>query len=283
MRGPSRLWPDYSMPIVVGMAVLSATNFLVNWVFISWPHQLPVYLTSSLVALWFVQRAVRNGTVTARDIGLAPGGWKPQHRIYGVAMVLLMGYGGFATLQVARTPDFADYCFWFVFLLPASLAELLVFISIGYCLPDNWLKRRGASPLVAALGAAAFSGVTFGFYHYTHDPLWWEFALYPLIPVMWLNLLYFIPTRNFQLTLLLHNAFAAVGFTGVQYRDKEPNPLLEPTEYKTPLLLTMTIVAFALPYLILHALEWRVWSGRGQEPTWQEPARGEQGALTETP
>ena len=97
-------WRDYGLPIVVCVGVVSTCNFLVNWVFTGWPHQLPVYLVGSLVALVFLTLAVSRGVVSARDIGLSPSGWKPQHRLLGIGVPRRRRLQSFLDLVAAR-PD----------------------------------------------------------------------------------------------------------------------------------------------------------------------------------
>jgi hypothetical protein len=80
---------------------------------------------------------------------------------------------------------------------------------------------------------------------------------------MWIGLACFVVTRNFHLTLLLHNAIAAVGFTGEQYRKLPPGAPasagLDPALYRQGATIGMLIVTFAVPYLLLHVLEWQHW------------------------
>ncbi len=261
MNEPTNAWRTYGLPVAACIAVFCLANFLVNWWFTNASHSIPVYLIAgSFVPLAFLALAFRRGTLTAADVGLDANGWKPHRRLFGLALTLLLGYGGFATLgqhlDMDIKPSLDDYAFWFVFLLPASIAELMVFIVIGFCLPEKWLQKRGMKRWQATVLSAAFAGIAFGVYHYTHEPQWWEYALYPLIPVMWINLCYFSLSRNFYLTLVLHNAFAAVGFTQVQYLDPEN---MNPDFFRSSMPLNIT--AFVIPFLILHVMEWRIGSG----------------------
>jgi hypothetical protein len=103
--------------------------------------------------------------------------------------------------------------------------------------------------------AGLFSGVTFGWHHYTGEPDSHQWA-WVTIPVMWINLLNFLVTRNFQLTVLLHNAIAAVGFTEQQYSQVPFKEWQDPATYQTPFYTSVFIVSFTLPYLLLNVLEW---------------------------
>lgn len=254
------------------------------------PHAIPAYLVAgSGLALVLIWRAVSQGLLTRRDLGLELAGWTAPKRLAGLALILFMGYGGYATLNpqtemravpasstaegsapvnpavgdsggAAPKPTWSDYSFWFVFLLAPTVAELLVFISVTFCLTERWLRVRLGRPIPATLVAAVFASVVFGLYHYTYEPRWHQYAL-QLIFVMLINLAYFIATRNFYLTLVLHNAFAAVGFTGEQYREYPPDLLINPATFQNAAKLAPILIAFTLPFLALHWMEWKGWPG----------------------
>lgn len=254
------------IPVIISMGAFCVVNYLWNseslglYVFV--PQALPVYMFTSLLSLLFLWDARRRNVVSADDVGMSAVGWKPWKRLLGLGLVLFFAYGGLTTLpDVVETPSWGDYLFWFMFLLPASLAELLVFITLAYCLPEAWLRRRGIHPAFAFAAAALFSAVTFGLYHYTHEPRWHSYALFPLIPVMLMNVTYFAVTRNFQMTMLLHNAFAAVGFAGEQYKHLPPEPYVDPATFQKPLELTCLVVGFTLPYLLMNLME-NLWWGK---------------------
>ena len=301
MESDRGAWPGYVIPVLLGMAVFAILNGVWSLPDLPhemvMTHSLVVYLGTGLLALFLLWRALATGRITRRELGLDLTGWSAPRRLIALAMTLFMAGGGFATLQpptdkkiqanieaasqssppaaaaarppvrvwpskIEARPLFGDYCFWFMFLLGASQAELLVFVSLGYCLTERWLKRLGWSPILAGVVAALFTSVAFGVYHYTHPPRWWEYALYPLIPVMLLDILCFVLTRNFWLTLLLHNAFAAVGFTGEQWSERL-NPAgdgsMEPSFFldSGDLSLKFIVIAFVVPFLALHLLEGR--------------------------
>src|SRR5262249_37107468 len=114
-------------------------------------------------------------------------------------------------------PGWGDHSVSLVIVLAASLSELLVFLSVCYGLTDSWLRHRGFGRVLAALPAGALACFLFGIFHYTHDPTWWPYA-FPLMAEMAIVWVYFLVTRNFYLTFLLHNAFAATGFTDLLAR-----------------------------------------------------------------
>ena len=154
-------------------------------------------------------------------------------------------------------PLWSDYCSWFVFLLPASLTELLVFVGVGFCLTESGLQRGGFRPLPATVLAAVFASVTFGLFHFTHPPPWPSYAFYPLMPIMLVIVGLFVVTRNFTLTLLLHNSFAAADFTTVQYSRSPPSWMKNPAIYLDASILFPILVSFVVPFLLLHWLEAR--------------------------
>lgn len=287
-------WRDIGLPIVISISAFSLANGLWNLpnlkLYDYIRPSLPTYLVGgSGVALVLLWRATRQGVLSSRDAGLDTSGWTAPRRLTGVALVLLMGFGGYSSLppkddpknDKAAQPDDApatqtisanrvqpiadpnhpkpgwgDYCFWFVHLLAASLAELLVFVSLTFCLLEKWLKSRGLGPFLSWLLAAAVASVAFGLYHYTHEPRWYDYVFFPLMPVMMLNLAYFGLTRNFYLTLMLHNGFAAVGFTQEQYHSTfPPEKDLDPATFVDPQELWPVLVSFLVPFLLLHVLE----------------------------
>jgi hypothetical protein len=295
-----RFWPHVAIPVVAAMGSFSLINFLWNLpalaLYEKVPPSLPTYLLSSLVALGVLWPAIRGGRLSRSDLGLASsGGWTPPKRLAGLAIVLFMGFGGYATLPPPfetstagadvetlaapsatgiaddehpaswPKPSWGDYCFWFVFLLAASLTELLVFVSVTFCLIERFQKQRGTRPWLATTAAALLASITFGLYHYTHPPEFWGYVYNPLMPVMLINLLYFSLTRNFWLTLVLHNGFAAVGFTQLQYAEYPTNVMYNPVTYLSVRELAPVLTSFLVPFLVLHLVEWKCFPANGGE------------------
>lgn len=213
-----RPWHDVGLPIVVSIGAFCGLNLL--WAlggldrFI--PKAVTVYMVGSLLALAFLVRAIRRGTITLEELGLGARGWRPLCRLAGLVVTVLVVTFLYRKAGTKEPLPFGDWCFWFFFLAQASLAEMLIFISLAYCLPARWLKSQGWALWQTILLCGLFASVTFGWHHYTGDPDSHQWA-WVTIPVMWVNLAYFIPARNFHLTLLLHNAIAATGFTETQY------------------------------------------------------------------
>lgn len=270
MNKPLHPWSDVWLPIVVSLGTFCTLNFL--WAFFGlWEYvatALSVYMVSSLVALALLARAIRRGTLTLGDIGLAREGWHPWRRFTGWALIVLLPlYLYLAPDPTVKTPlTIGDYCFWFYFLLCSSLAEMLLFACLAYCLTEKWLAGHGLARWATILLAGLFSGVTFGWHHYTGEKEVWQWS-WVTIPVMWINLAYFIPSRNFHLMVLLHNAIAAVGFTQAQHSHDPVRDSQNPLTFKTPYYTFALIVSFALPFVLLHALEW--WAqqaSRGRQP-----------------
>jgi hypothetical protein len=263
---------DVVLPIVVSMGVFCTLNFL--WAFFGLdrfvPKALSVYMVGSLVAIALLAWLIHRGTLTLEDVGLGDRGWRPLRRLFALLLtVFFVTYLYFnPPEELARPLEFDAYCFWLFFLLQASLAELLIFLALAYCLPETWLRTRGWPTWQIILVAGLFSSVTFGWHHYTGEKEYHQWS-WATIPVMWINLAYFIPARNFHLTFLLHNSIAAVGFTQQQFSVSTARHLQElidagqpavnwqnPATYNTPFYITVFIVSFALPYLLLHGVEW---------------------------
>ena len=259
-------WRNYGLPVVVSMGVMTGANAF--WIYTEvgkyLPYSLTVYLIGgSGLALVFLCRAISAGLVNGRDLGIDVSGWTAPKRLLWLALILFFGVGGFASLQappLAAQPTAGDYWFWFTFLLlPASLAELLVFTSVGFCLPEQWLQRRGWPAWRAGLVAALFASVTFALYHLSHIPIFWEMIFWPLLPIFFATTVLFALTRSFYLALLFHNAFAAVGFTAIQYSpDPEIANTYQRARFEQPEVMTSNLLAFVIPFLGLHLLEWRL-------------------------
>ena len=184
-------------------------------------------------------------------------------RLAALTVIALYAGVGFAILPhpgpPARAPappaaTWGDLCFWFAFLLSSSLAEMLVFVGLAFCLLEKGLCGLGMGRFRAAAAAALFASVLFGLYHYTH-PLRFHALVFPLMGEMLLALLFFRLTRNFYLTFLLHNLTAAVGFTSDQAS-------VDPAEMAAlvrPAALWTNLLSFVLPFVLLHLLEWKGW------------------------
>jgi hypothetical protein len=288
---------SYLGPVALVIGLFCLLNGLWTWpglgLYDKFPHSIAVYLVTGLVALLVLWRAARDGRLARREAGLDTTGWTAPKRLLGLGLVLFMGLGGYTSLQpplpdsppaasaaeppgesqpysdpaaVPPKPDFGDYCFWFVFLLSASLSELLVFVTIGFCLVERALRQRGWRPAGAAIAAAVFASVGFGLYHYTHPPRFWEFVYFPLMPVMLINIAYFTVSRNFWLTLALHNAFASVGFVQEEWAERikrarglEFDAAMFPETFMRPgdTALLSILTSFVVPFLVMHWIEAR--------------------------
>ncbi len=293
MRQDDRFWRDYGFPALLSAVAFAGLNGIWNHPVLSlyvgpwFPSTVAVYLLGgSGLAVLLLWRAARGGQLAPSDLGLDLSGWSAPRRLLGLAVILFVAYGGFATISPAPSPSateqakvgvqppaapppqepalgepstsvrptWGEYCFWFVTLLSASLAELLVFLGMGFCLIERGLRTRGLSPLLAAAVAAPVACVSFGLYHYTYEPRWHPYVG-PLMLEMALVLGFFLATRNFYLTLALHNALATLGFTTEQF-SADP---LDPSYFSEPKALTANVLSFIVPFLLLHGLEWKGW------------------------
>ena len=267
-------WRWYGFPVVISIAMFSALNFVWNYPvssdyagnFARYP--VAVYLVGgSGLAMAFLLRAARAGRIARADLGLDLVGWAPLRRLGGVAVVLLLALGGWAgTVPPDRATwvTWGEFCFWFVVLAASTLAELLVFLGMGFCLTERGLREAGLRRLPAAVIAGGVCSVGFGLYHYTHEPRWWPYAL-PLMVEMALVVVFFLASRNFFLTFLFHNVMATIGFFGEQYG---PNPQ-DPLYFSERGALTANLVTFVIAFVLLHLLEWKGWppaSGGRQPP-----------------
>jgi len=275
-----RDWKAYAGPVVLSMGTLTGLNALWHLPLLARygigvvEHSLLVYLLGgSGLALLLLWRALGDGRLTRQDIGLAPEGWSPARRLVGVGLIVFFSYGGYSNLQytppssasgssehstslesgqnqaVPIKPTWGDYCYWYAALAGASLAELLVFVGVGFCMVERCLKQRRLHRFAATTVAAILASVAFGLYHFSHAPSWWPLVFIPLMPVMLIDLVCFVLTRNFYLTLGLHNSFAALGMTQIQS--------MNPATAHGPAMLASVLPAFVIPFLVLHGIEWK--------------------------
>jgi hypothetical protein len=256
-------WRSCGVPVLLSLGVLTGLNTMYNYPPIGefaqlFPYPVAVYLLGgSGLALLLLSRALRQSHLNLHDAGLSLSAWSAPRRLVGLALVLLVGYGQFAFFQAhpgeQGTPTWGDYCFWFVFFLASSLAEVLVFVGVAYCLTEGWLRRRGARPIWAGAGAGLFAATAFGLYHFSHPPRY-HALIVPLTAAMFAVIVFFALTRNIYLTLALHNAHVAVGFTNEQYSSNPPDMNM----FQNPVVIGLFLFSFVVPFLLLHRLEWRL-------------------------
>lgn len=264
MQSPGRFSLRYGVPVVLSAATFCTLNLLWNLPGTSeyagrLAYQpVAVYLVGgsglAVALLWGTARA---GRVTRGDLGLDPSGWTPPRRLGSLAVILLLAYAACVTTvspDGTRRPTLEEFCYWSVIVLSASLAELLVFLGVGFCLTRRGLLTGGVRPAWATLSAAAVASVAFGLYHYTYEPRWWPYV-YPLMGEMVVVVLFFLATRNFYLTLAFHNLMATIGFLGEQY---SPNPQ-DAAYFSERGAFTANVVSFLVPFALLHLLEWKGW------------------------
>ncbi len=257
--GADGFWRSCGIPVLVVLGGFTALNAVWNapplWQTLHVvPYPLVVFLLGgSGLALVFLRRALRTGWLTRHDLGLGLEGWTAPRRLAGLALVLLVSLGELASVQQlpagSLRPTWGDYCFNFFVCLSASLAELLVFLGMAFCWVERGLRGRGLGRLPAAAIAAVFASVGFGLFHFSYPPLWYPLVV-PLMGQMLLVVLFFLATRNFWLTLAVHNAGAAAGFTNFQ-------EALRVRDFATLPAIVVMALAFGLPFLYLHWLEWR--------------------------
>jgi hypothetical protein len=257
---PDGFWRSSAIPVLVVLGVFTTLNAVWNApalheALLVAPYPLVVFmLGGSGLSLVFLRRALRTGWLTRHELGLGLDGWTAPKRLAALALVLVLSLGQLRLLQqqapaeTAR-PTWGDYCFNFFVCLSASLAELLVFLGLAFCWVERGLRHRGLGRLPATGIATVLTSVTFGLFHYSYPPFWYPLVV-PLMGQMFCIVLFFLVTRNFWLTLAVHNAGAAIGFTRLQ-------EVLHVQDFRTPPAIVVMALAFGLPFLYLHWLEWR--------------------------
>lgn len=249
------LWLWCVLPVLTVWASFTGLNALWNYcplVSRSFPYDLAVdLLGGSGIALVILFLALWGGRLTHQEAGLALSGWHSWKRLLGLAAIGAMFWWSYQAFPRMTAQAFAyNYLLWFALLLAASLAEILVFLSVTFCLTEHALKDRGLPSWLAALAAMLLAALAFGLFHYSY-PERWHPLVWKLTGVFFLVLLFFALTRNLYLTLLLHNSFAVKGFL---YQQTAADPL-DLMDYIIPPVVCCTGMAFIVPFLILHLLE----------------------------
>jgi hypothetical protein len=275
-------WRGCGIPVLLSLGVFNALNALWNspttgdYVKVL-PYPVEVHmLAGSGLALFLLWRATRAGWVGRGEAGLDLSGWSAPKRLAGLTVLVILVCLPFALVASqagsggSESPPaltWGDYCFWYVFLLVTSLAEVLVFVSVCFCLGEAWLRRRGVGPVPAWAAAALLASVAYGLHHFTHEPRWHPYAL-PLTGEMLALLVFFGLTRNLTLTLVVHNAYATKDFVLV-HPTGDP---LQKAFVEHPPLMVMLIIAFLVPFILLHWLEWKIRPAAGTEGTRSRPS-----------
>ncbi len=125
--------------------------------------------------------------------------------VVGLALIAL-------ALRGALKTEFPRVFRLFLALFPASLAEVLVFLSILF----NWIEGV-TTPLVgaqwASAAAAIASAALFGLYHFTYSPPWNNWAQAARLSVVWLFVcLAYVLTRDAWAAAIIDAGFAVIGF-----------------------------------------------------------------------
>jgi hypothetical protein len=266
---PDGFWRSCGIPVLVVLGVFTTLNALWNAptlheALLVVPYPLVVFmLGGSGLSLLFLRRALRTGWLSRHDLGLGLEGWTAPKRLAALVLLLILSPGQLFLLQqqapaATTPPTWGDYSFNFFVCLSASVAELLAFLGLAFCWVERGLRDRGLGRLPAVVIATVFASVTFGLFHYCYPPFWHPLVV-PLMGHMFCVVLFFLATRNFWLTLAVHNAGAAIGFTRLQ-------EALHVQDFRTPPAVVVMALAFGLPFLYLHWLEWRGPAG-GAAPT----------------
>lgn len=265
MQQSGQFWTWYGLPVVLSLTIFGAFNAFWNRTTLGaalnlhYPYTLGVYLVGgSGLALGLLWRAGRAGRLNLSDFALGPSGWTPPRRLGALAVIAMLVIGSLVhidTLPESKdgpSSHWAEYCFWFLALLSASQAELLVFFAVGYGMTQRGLREHGVPRLLAFASGALVTCVGFGLFHWTHEPRWHAYSVFLMVEML-LVLVFALATANFYLTLVLHNAFATLGFVTEQH-SAEPQEL---AAFIDPFAFDMNLAAFLIPFILLHLLEWK--------------------------
>lgn len=104
----------------------------------------------------------------------------------------------------------------FIWLLPASLAEGLVFIGVVFHVTERAIRREGWGRLGAGLGLGAgmvISAVAFGLFHFSYPAPWDTWAKVSMLVPVWLGVtLFYALTRSLAAAIVFNNVMAVIGF-----------------------------------------------------------------------
>lgn len=100
----------------------------------------------------------------------------------------------------------------FVWLLPTSIVEVLVFLGICYNVAYVLLARVVPWWLAVPL-AALFASALFGLYHFSYSPPWNTPAVALTVGIVWLEVsVVYVVTRSLWAAIVFNNTMAVVGF-----------------------------------------------------------------------
>src|SRR5437016_12906449 len=87
-------WQDVGLPVVVVIGAFfllcGFSTVLAYYERQYVPPALGVYMLGSLVALAFIARAIRRGSLMPEELGLGSNGWRPEYRLFGLVFTILL-------------------------------------------------------------------------------------------------------------------------------------------------------------------------------------------------
>ena len=204
------IWQTAALVALIGAAALPLANYLVNHIVdsrrraILQPLAVVVLagtVVPGLAIRWLMQNGWHSGDLPI-DGADAP--------LLGISLVVGLALIALALRGSLKT-EFPRVIRLFFALLPVSLAEVLVFLSILF----NWTERIAASMVGspwASVAAAIASAALFGLYHFTHSPPWNNWAQAARLFIVWLFVcLAYVLTRDAWAASIIDASFAAIG------------------------------------------------------------------------
>ncbi len=205
------IWQTAALVALIGAAALPLANYLVNHIVdsrrraILQPLAVVVLagtVVPGLAIRWLMQNGWHSGDLPI-DGADAP--------LLGISLVVGLALIALALRGSLKT-EFPRVIRLFFALLPVSLAEVLVFLSILF----NWTERIAASMVGspwASVAAAIASAALFGLYHFTHSPPWNNWAQAARLFIVWLFVcLAYVLTRDAWAASIIDASFATIGF-----------------------------------------------------------------------
>jgi hypothetical protein len=200
-----------ALVVLSGAAALPLSNYVVNHLVSS--RRRPILQALAVVVLagtvvptlairWLTQNGSNRNDLPVNGTDAPLMGFS---LFMGLVLIALALRGSLKT-------DFPRVIRLFVALFPASLAEVLVFLSILF----NWIETLAASMVRvpwASVAAAIASAALFGLYHFTYSPPWNNWAQAVRLFIVWLFVCFaYVLTRDAWAAAIIDSSFATIGF-----------------------------------------------------------------------
>lgn len=199
------------LAVLASAAALPLSNYLVNHLISCRLRRVlqplgVVLLAGTVLPALAVRWLTRNGWTT-HDIPVDGS----DAALLGASLIVSLALIALA-LHGSSKAEFPRILRLLLALYPASLAEVLVFLSILFNRIEAIAGSTVGSPWASVAAAIASSGL-FGLYHFTYSPPWNNLAQAARLFIVWLFVcLAYALTRDAWAVAIVNTSFAAIGF-----------------------------------------------------------------------